>query len=103
MIGTRWFFQIKSKPNGFIAQYKSRLAGKGFSQKAGSDLGDIYALVMRYSTLRLALALSEQRRMNILQVNFNSTFLNGELQEELQSARPEGFPTEGQERKAMRL
>lgn len=50
-IATRWVHQVKNKLNRFIERYKSRLVEKGFSQKPGTYFGEIYALVIKYTTL----------------------------------------------------
>lgn len=59
--------------------------------------------MIKYTTLRIVLALVAHRRIQMVHVDVKSAFLNGQLQEELYIAPPEGFAMEGQEQKVMRL
>jgi len=49
-IGTRWVFKIKRGPRGEIIKYKSRLVAKGYRQRAGIDVSDVFAPSLRLST-----------------------------------------------------
>lgn len=75
----------------------------GLSQKRRVDFREIYAPVIKYGTLRFFLALVGQHRMKMLKVNFESAFLNGDLQEEMLLAQPDSFVLEAQEQKTMHL
>ena len=53
-----WFFKIKRGTHGNISRYPARLVARGFLQRESLDYGDIFSPVVRYSTLRIALALA---------------------------------------------
>jgi hypothetical protein len=57
LISTKWVFKKKRGPDGEITRYRARLVVKGFGQWAGWDFGAIFAPVVRYSTIRMILAL----------------------------------------------
>lgn len=57
-IQTKWAHDVKRDTRGNIVSYKARLVAKGFSQKDSVVYLEIFSPVSRYSTTRLALALS---------------------------------------------
>eukprot|EP00253_Pinus_taeda_P030515 PITA_30515 len=57
MVTSKWLFKIKHGVDGSIETYKARFMTRGFSQKEGEDYNDIFASVVRYTTIRLIVAL----------------------------------------------
>ena len=58
LLSSKWVFKIKRDQDGKITRYRARLVAKGFLQREGVDFGDVFAPVVRYSTLRVVLALA---------------------------------------------
>ncbi|GJX60854.1 reverse transcriptase domain-containing protein [Tanacetum coccineum] len=63
----------------------------GFRQKEGIDYFDTYAPIARITTIRLFLALAAIHNVVIYQMDVKTTFLNGDLEEEVYMKQPEGF------------
>ncbi|KAK2999645.1 hypothetical protein RJ639_023181 [Escallonia herrerae] len=82
-IGCKWIFKKKLRVDGSIENFKARLVVKGFSQKESVDYFDIYAPVARIVTIRVLIALASIHKLVIHQMNVKTTFLNGELDEEV--------------------
>jgi hypothetical protein len=57
LVGCKWVFKIKRKPDGSIEKYKARLVAKGFHQQPGVDYGDTFNLVVKPTTVRIVLSL----------------------------------------------
>ena len=70
---------------------------KGYTQKKGEDFFDTYSPVARLTTIRLLLSLSTSHSLIIHQMDVNTTFLNGESEEEIYIDQPDGFVANGQE------
>ncbi|GKB27302.1 zinc finger, CCHC-type containing protein, partial [Tanacetum coccineum] len=82
-IGCKWIFKRKMKVDGTIDKFKARLVIQGFRQKEGIDYFDTYAPVARITTIRLLLALAAIHNLVIHQMDVKTTFLNGDLEEEV--------------------
>ncbi|GKA59957.1 zinc finger, CCHC-type containing protein [Tanacetum coccineum] len=74
-----------------IDKFKARLVIQGFRQKEGIDYFDTYAPVARITTIRLLLALAAIHNLVVHQMDVKTTFLNGDLDEEMYIKQPEGF------------
>jgi hypothetical protein len=101
-VGCKWIFKEKLRLNGTIEKYKTRLVAKGYTQK-GEDYFDTYSLVARLTTIRVLLSLAVSHGLLVHQMNVKTTFLNGELEEEIYMDQPDGFITKSQESKVCRL
>jgi hypothetical protein len=67
------------------------LVAKGYSQKEGIDYEDTFAPVAKMNTIRLMIALATKYNWNLHQMDVKSTFLNGELKEEVYLVQPRRF------------
>nr|KAJ0220468.1 hypothetical protein LSAT_V11C200058650 [Lactuca sativa] len=102
-LGCKWTLKRKMKVDGTIDKYKAKLVIQGFRQKEGIDFFDTYAPVARISTIRLLLALVAIDNLVIHQMDVKTTFLNGDLDEEIYMKQPEGFVMPGNEHKVCKL
>ncbi|GJW28120.1 zinc finger, CCHC-type containing protein, partial [Tanacetum coccineum] len=90
-LGCKWIFKRKMKVDGTINKFKARLVIQGFRKKEGIDYFDTYALVTRITTIRLLLALEAIHNPVIHQMDVKTSFLNGDLEEEVYMKQSEGF------------
>ena len=78
VVGCRWIYKIKYKPDGSIDRYKARLIAQGFTQIVGIDYFDTFSPVMKPCTIRLVLALVVNFQWPIKQLDIENAFLNGD-------------------------
>jgi hypothetical protein len=95
-IGSKWVFK-NLRPDGTIGRYKERLIIKGYSQKEAEDFFDTYSPVARLTTIRVLLSLAASHGLLVHQMDVKTTFLNGELDEEIYMEQSVGFVANGQE------
>lgn len=83
----------KSKTNekGDIVRFKARLVIKGYAQKKGNDYDEVYAPVVRYTSIRYLLALAAKYNLEIFQMDAISAFLQGDIDTEIYMSQPECY------------
>ncbi|GKA90016.1 zinc finger, CCHC-type containing protein [Tanacetum coccineum] len=101
--GLQMDLQKKLKVDGTVEKFKARLVIQGFKQKSGIDYFDTYAPVARISTIRLLIAMASIHNLIIHQMDVKTTFLNGQLEEEVYMNQPLGFILPGNENKVCKL
>lgn len=97
-IGCQWVFA--KKDNGL---YKARLVALGNLQKEGIDYSLTFSPVIRYTSLRLVLAIAAKERLFIRQWDVSTAFLNGKLDEEIYMIQPQGYVAKGKEDYVLKL
>lgn len=50
-VGLEWVYKLKQDTNGVIIKHKARLVVKGYVQRQGIDLEEVFAPVMRLETV----------------------------------------------------
>ncbi|GJQ93502.1 retrovirus-related pol polyprotein from transposon TNT 1-94 [Tanacetum coccineum] len=94
-----WFQAMQDEIHEFIDfkygnQYhdqNARLVAKGYRQEEGIDFKESFAPVARIEAIRIFIANTASKNMTIYQMDVKTTFLNGELKEEVYVSQPEGF------------
>ena len=86
-VGYKWIFKRKLKADDSIDKYKARLVAKGYRQKEGLDYFDTYSPVSRITSLRMLIVIASLNNMEIHHMDVKTTFLNGELDEEIWNNR----------------
>jgi hypothetical protein len=81
---------------------KLRMA-KGYNQREGVDYEETFSLVVRFASICLILAMVASLDFELHQMDVKTTFLNGELDEEIFIDQSIGFVMKGQERKVCKL
>jgi len=85
------------------ARCKARLVVKGFNQKESIDFNEIFSPVVRHTSIRVLLAFVALFDLELEQLDVKTTFLHGELEEEIYMEQPEGFIIPGKEHFVCRL
>lgn len=91
LVDSKWVFKVKENENGEETRKKARLVAKGFSQKYGIDYEETFSPVMKMVTLRTLIALSTFNSWHIKYADFESAYLQSEMDEEIYMKQPAGF------------
>jgi hypothetical protein len=68
---------------GEIYKHKAILVTKGYTQKYDIDYNEVFALVAKWDTTRVMLALAASKGWCVFQLDVKSAFLHGELTEDI--------------------
>nr|GFA41741.1 putative ribonuclease H-like domain-containing protein [Tanacetum cinerariifolium] len=90
-IGTKWILMNKRDARGIVCENKARLVDQVHRQEEGIDYTEVFAPVARVEAIRLFLAFASYIGFMVYQMDVNSAFLNGEIQEEVYVTQPKGF------------
>nr|GAT43935.1 polyprotein [Mycena chlorophos] len=92
VVDCKWVLRIKKNAAGEIEKYKARLVARGFTQVQGVDYYETFAPTAKIASIRLVLAIAARNDWDIDMFDFNSAYLNGELDtdEEIFMEQPPG-------------
>lgn len=94
VIPSRWVYKTKIDGNGSISCYKARLVIKGFKQIKGIDYNEVFAPVVRYTSIRYLIGLAAKYGLKIHQMDAVTAFLQGDIDEEIYMSFPPGYENE---------
>jgi hypothetical protein len=91
VIDTKWVFENKLNEDGQVTKNKDRLVCKGYTQVEGIDFEETFSPVAIMEAIRFLLAYACSKNIKVYKMDVKSTFLNGELEEEVYIEQPKGF------------
>jgi hypothetical protein len=94
VIGSSWKFKLKRNQPGTIFKYKTRLVARGDMQEM--DLNFVLASTLRYTSLRVILALVAYQDYEIEQMDVVTTFLNADVVSEIYMDQTQGVKKKAQ-------
>ena len=98
----KWGYKMKIIGD-VVPKYKARLVAKGFKQEKGVDFDEILSPVMKMTTLRCVLGLVAKDDMELHQMDVKTTFLHGDLHDDIYMWQLEGFLQKGKEKLVCKL
>ena len=90
-INCKWVFKRKTDASGNLTRYKARLVAKGYNQREGIDYVHTFSPVVRYSSIRLLMAMTVKFSWQIEQMDVVTAFLHGDVQEAIYMQQPEAY------------
>jgi len=90
-IGVKWVYKTKLKENIEMDKFKARLVDKGYVQQQGIDYTEVFAPMTRMDTMRMIVALAAHKGWTFYQLDVKSTFLHGEINEEVYIEQLKGY------------
>jgi hypothetical protein len=102
-VTSKCIYKIKHIVDESIEKHKERFVSRGFSQVEGIDYEDTFAHVSRYTYIRMIVSLATSMGWRLHHIDLNTTFLNGEIKEEVYVKKLDGFVIHEKESHVCRL
>jgi hypothetical protein len=91
LVRCKWVYITKYASDGSVERHKAQLVAKGFSQVEGIDYNETFSLVAKMNYICLVLSLDASHKWEVHQMDVKSTFLHGDLKEEIYMEQPPGY------------
>nr|GEW28987.1 hypothetical protein [Tanacetum cinerariifolium] len=91
VITLKCIYKVKLDKLGGILKNKARLVARGYCQEEGINFEESFAPVVRLEAIRIFLAYAAHKNMVVYQMDVKTTFLNGNLWEEVYVSQADGF------------
>lgn len=88
VVGCKWVYRTKLNSDGSLNKHKACLVAKGFHQQSGIDFIETFSPVVKHPTICVVLAIAVSNHWPLRQLDVESAFLHGTLQEEVYMAQP---------------
>jgi hypothetical protein len=87
-------YKLKEEDGG-KKQYKAKLVVKGFAQRKGINFDEIFSPIVKMTSIRTILSLVEVEYLHLKQLDVKTTFLHGDLEEEIYMQQSHGYEVKG--------
>lgn len=91
VLGIKWIYKLKLKPDGNVDRCKSKLVAQGYNQQNGLDYNQTFSPVVKTTTIRVVLTIALTKKWSIRKLDVSNAFLHGDLAEKVYMKQPKGF------------
>jgi hypothetical protein len=91
VIFTKWVYNNKLNEDGQVTRSKSRLVCKGYARVEGIKFEETFSPISRMEAIQFLFPYACSKNIKVYQMDVKSSFLNGELEEEVYIEQPKGF------------
>jgi hypothetical protein len=103
VVTSKWIYKIKHATDGSVEKYKEKIVAIGFSHVEGIDYEETFSPVARYTSICTVISLATYMGWRLHQMDAMTSFLNGDIEEEVYIKQPDGFMIRDQKSHVCRL
>ena len=93
VMGCRWVYTLKFRPDGSMDRYKTRLVAKGYTQTYSINYFETFSLIARMNSISILFSVFVNLSCPLFQLDVKNAFLYGDLQVEVYMGQPLGYVT----------
>jgi hypothetical protein len=86
-----------------VVKYKARIVARGFTQERGINYFDTYSPVARLTSLRVLLTIVTAQNLELYQMDADTAFVNGTLEEDIYLDFPDGYHRQDKKSTGLKL
>ena len=86
VVGYRWVYTLKYRPDGSMDRYKAKLVAKNYTQTYGVDYFETFSPVARLNSIRILFSVAVNMEWPLFQLYVKNAFLYGDLKDNLYGA-----------------
>lgn len=102
VISTRLVFAVKPDSQNRVERFKARFVARGFSQVDGIDYHETYSPTVNRKSVRLLLTIAALKDLELSQMDFDTAYLNAELEENIYIETPWGITSKAKYQKLLK-
>ena len=102
-IECKWVFKTKCDAKRQVERFKARLVAKGYSQREGIDFKETFSPVSTKDSLRIIMTIVAYFDLELHQMDVRTSFLNGDIVEDVYMSQPISFEEVGKEHMVCKL
>ena len=102
-VGCKWVFKTKGDAKGEVDIYNARLLAKGYNNREDIYYRETFSLISTKDSFHIVMAIVAHFDLELYQMNVNTTFLNGDLCEDIYTNQPDSFVENGKEHMICKL
>lgn len=87
----KWVFKNKLGSNNELVRRKARYVAKGFQQVQGRDYHETHSPVSQIKSIKMVLSWTAHMDYELYQMDFDTAFLNADVDADIYMVQPEGF------------
>eukprot|EP00253_Pinus_taeda_P021863 PITA_21863 len=91
LVRCKWVYRTKFGPYGKVDKLKTHIVAKGFSQVEGIEYTETFSPGAKMNPICLVLSLASSFKWEAHRMDVKSTFLHGDLHEEIYMEKPLGY------------
>jgi hypothetical protein len=91
VIGSKWVFKPKLKPNGSLDHLKAQVVAKGYHQVDGLDYTETFSPVIKLGTIRMVITIALVKKWRMRQLDVKNAFLYSLISENKYVKQPPGM------------
>jgi len=91
VVGYRWVYTLKYRPDGLVDRYKARLIAESYTHTYGVNYFETFPSVARLNSIRILFSIVVNVSWPLFQLDLKNAFLYGDLKEDVYLEQPIGY------------